>query len=468
MIRSGASGVTGWVLAGALYACAAGAALAATPAFDLLVEAPEEVRPLLTRHLELQRYRELADLDDAELDRLLSAARDDTRELLATLGYFAPEIRIERQNAISATAPRTVQLRVVPGEPTRVSEVRITFNGPIGSDDAAQQQRQRIETGWALPAGSRFTQSGWDEAKRLALRRAEDFARLAAPAMKIFSQVTRPFVWLMGASTSAVLVMLGAHKQDGPTVSVDDIEHLLEAGRAEGVLEAVEQAVATEALRLGERAVRDIMRPRIDLDALDIETPPGEVLGAIAMAGYSRLPVYEGSLDHILGYVSLKDVLRHNWMGWPIELRRIMHRALFVPETMPLDRLLELFQKEKNQLAIVLDEYGGTEGLVTLEDVLEELVGEIHDEHRRETAEFVQREDGSWLVDGGASVEDLADRLGIKLDAVPRDYSTVSGIVLAELERIPATGDTLRWHGLAIEVVDMDGRRIDKLLIRQA
>ena len=304
--------------------------------------------------------------------------------------------------------------------------------------------------------------------KRLALRRAEDFARLVAPAMKIFSQVTRPLVWLMGASTSAVLVMLGAHKQDGPTVSVDDIEHLLEAGRAEGVLEAVEQAVATEALRLGERVVRDIMRPRIDLDALDIETPPGEVLGAIAMAGYSRLPVYEGSLDHILGYVSLKDVLRHNWMGWPIELRRIMHRALFVPETMPLDRLLELFQKEKNQLAIVLDEYGGTEGLVTLEDVLEELVGEIHDEHRRETAEFVQREDGSWLVDGGASVEDLADRLGIKLDAVPRDYSTVSGIVLAELERIPATGDTLRWHGLAIEVVDMDGRRIDKLLIRSA
>jgi putative hemolysin len=302
--------------------------------------------------------------------------------------------------------------------------------------------------------------------KRLALRRAEDFARMAAPAMKIFSQVTRPLVWMMGASTSAVLALLGAHKQDGPTVSVDDIEHLLEAGRAEGVLEAVEQAVATEALRLGERTVRDIMRPRIDLDALDIETPPGEVLGAIAMAGYSRLPVYEGSLDHILGYVSLKDVLRQNWMGWPIELRKIMHRALFVPETMPLDRLLELFQKEKNQLAIVLDEYGGTEGLVTLEDVLEELVGEIHDEHRHEASQFVQREDGSWLVDGGAGVEDLAEKLGIKLDAVPRDYSTVSGIVLAELERIPATGDTLRWRGLLIEVVDMDGRRIDKLLVR--
>ncbi|MFM8706289.1 MAG: hemolysin family protein, partial [Planctomycetia bacterium] len=235
----------------------------------------------------------------------------------------------------------------------------------------------------------------------------------------------------------------------------------------EGVLEAVEQSVAAEALRLGERAVRDIMRPRIDLDALDIDTPSGEILGAIAMAGYSRLPVYEGTLDHILGYVSIKDVLRNTWMGWPIELRKMMHRALFVPETMPLDRLLELFQKEKHQLAIVLDEYGGTEGLVTLEDVLEDLVGEIHDEHRRETSPFVQREDGSWLVDGGAGVEDLAEKLGIKLDAIPRDYSTVSGIVLAELERIPATGDVVQWRGLAIEVVDMDGRRIDKLLVRR-
>jgi putative hemolysin len=304
--------------------------------------------------------------------------------------------------------------------------------------------------------------------KRLALRRAESFARFAAPVMQLFALVARPLVWGMSTATSMVLFLLGAHKQEGPTVSVDDIEHLLEAGRAEGVLEAFETAVATEALRLGERTVRDIMRPRIDLDALDIDTPASEILGAIAMAGYSRLPVYEGSLDHILGYVSLKDVLRHNWMGWPLELRKMMHRALFVPETMPLDRLLELFQKEKNQLAIVLDEYGGTEGLVTMEDVLEELVGEIHDEHRREEATpFVKREDGSWLVDGGAGVEDLAQTFGLKLDAQPRDYSTVSGLVLAELERIPTAGDVVRWQGLEIEVVDMDGRRIDKLLVKR-
>ncbi|PHY02604.1 MAG: hypothetical protein CK530_05280 [Planctomycetaceae bacterium] len=303
--------------------------------------------------------------------------------------------------------------------------------------------------------------------KRLALRQAESVARAVAPAMQLFARVAKPLVWLMSASTSAVLFLLGAHKQEGPTVSVDDIEHLLEAGRAEGILEAVEQAVATEALRLGERSVRDIMRPRIDLDALDIDTPPDEVLGAIAMAGYSRLPVYEESLDHVIGYVSLKDVMRQNWMGWPIQLRKILHPALFVPETMPLDRLLELFQKERNQLAIVLDEYGGTEGLVTIQDVLEELVGKIHDEHRQDEATaFVRREDGSWLVDGSASIEELAERLAVRLDSEPRDYSTVSGLVLTQLERIPSVGDALQWRGLTIEVVDMDGRRIDKLLVR--
>lgn len=302
--------------------------------------------------------------------------------------------------------------------------------------------------------------------KRLALRNAEVFARWVAPVVQKFSQLASPLVWGLNIGTSAVMTLLGARGGQEPSVSVDDIEQLLETGRAEGVLEAVEHAVAAEALRLGERTVRDVMRPRIDVDALDIDTPPEEVLGAVAMAGYSRLPVYEGSLDRIIGYVSIKDVLRTSWMGWPIELRKLTHRAVFVPETMPLDRLLELFQKERAQFAIVLDEYGGTDGLVTLDDILAELVGEIHDEHRRaEPQTFVEREDGSWLVDGGATIEELAERFGLELDDGPRDYATVSGLVLAELERMPATGDRVEWNGLAFEVVDMDGRRIDKLLV---
>jgi len=305
--------------------------------------------------------------------------------------------------------------------------------------------------------------------KRLALRNAESFARFAAPLVNLLSRLAAPLVWGLNVGTSAVLFLVGARGRHEPTVSVDDIEQLLEAGRAEGVLEAVEQAVAAEALRLGERTVRDVMRPRIDVDALDVDTPSDEIIGAIAMAGYSRLPVYEGSLDRILGYVATKDVLRTSWMGWPIELRKVMRKAVFVPETMPLDRLLDLFRRERTPFAIVLDEYGGTDGLVTLDDVLSELVGEIHDDRRAdEPAEFVERPDGSWLVEGSASVERLAARFGIDLEAGPRNYETVSGLVLAKLERLPTAGDAFTWQGLVIEVVDMDGRRIDKLLVRRA
>jgi len=305
--------------------------------------------------------------------------------------------------------------------------------------------------------------------KRLALRNAESFARIAAPLVQWLSRLAAPLVWGLNLGTSAVLFLVGARGKHEPTVSVDDIEQLLEAGRAEGVLEAVEQAVAVGALRLGERTVRDVMRPRIEIDALDVDTPSDEIIGAIAMAGYSRLPVYEGSLDRILGYVATQDVMRTSWMGWPLELRKMMRRAAFVPETMPLDRLLEMFRKERTPFAIVLDEYGGTDGLVTLDDVLSELVGEIHDDRRHDAPdEFVERADGSWLVEGSTAVERLAARFGVELETGPREYETASGLVLAELERLPTAGDSITWKGLVIEVVDMDGRRIDKLLVHRA
>lgn len=304
--------------------------------------------------------------------------------------------------------------------------------------------------------------------KRLALRQAEMLARFVAPVMSRLSTIARPFVWLMGRSSNAVLWLLRVRDTVEPSVSLDDIEHLIETGTAEGVLESVERRVAMEALRLGDRRVRDIMRPRIDLDALDVNTPAEEVIGAAAMAGFSRLPVYEEDLDHIVGYVHVKDLFRQMYLGWGIELRKLLKPALFVPESMPLDRLLELFQEENNQLAIVLDEYGGTEGMVTLEDVIEELVGEIREGHRHDHEhQFVQRDENSWLVDGGVSISDLLERLDLEeVDAdEPRSFSTVSGLVLDQLGHIPAVGDVTQWHNLRLEVVDMDGQRIDRILI---
>jgi putative hemolysin len=280
--------------------------------------------------------------------------------------------------------------------------------------------------------------------------------------------VARPIVWLMGVSTDAGLWLLRMRAEAEPSVSLDDIEHLIDTGTAEGVVEPFEQRLALEALRLGEHTVREIMRPRIDLDAMDVDTPPDEILGTVAMAGFSRLPVYEGDLDHIIGFVHIKDLLRQLHLGWPLELRKLLHPALFVPESMRLDRLLELFQEKHNQLAIVLNEYGGTEGMVTLEDVVEEIVGEIRDEHRRtDQQDFVRRDDGSWLIDAGVTINSLVDRLEVDHhdSSENRGFNTLGGLILDQLGRIPSIGDTTDWNGLHLEVVDMDGQRIDRVLV---
>jgi putative hemolysin len=305
--------------------------------------------------------------------------------------------------------------------------------------------------------------------KRAALHRAEALAVFVAPVMNALATVARPVVWAMGASSDAVLWVFRLREGAEPTVSIDDIEHLIDTGTAEGIVEPLEQKLALEALRLGEHTVREIMRPRIDLDAMDVDTPPDEILGTVAMAGFSRLPVYEGDLDHIVGFVHIKDLFRQLHLGWPLELRKLLHPALFVPESMQLDRLLELFQEKHNQLAIVLNEYGGTEGMVTLEDVMEEIVGEIRDEHRRAgEQEFVRREDGSWLIDGGATIPTLVDRLDLGEDEAleNRDFNTLGGLILDQLGRIPSIGDAVDWNGLRMEVVDMDGKRIDRVLVK--
>ncbi|MCI0333493.1 MAG: hemolysin family protein [Planctomycetes bacterium] len=304
--------------------------------------------------------------------------------------------------------------------------------------------------------------------KRISLHRAEGLAIFVAPIMQFIAAAVRPLVWLMGISTDSVLWLMRLGAMSEPTVSLDDIEHMIGAGTAEGVVEPLEQKLALGALRLGDRTVRDIMRPRIDLDAMDVDTPPDEVIGTVAMAGFSRLPVYERDLDHVIGFVHIKDLFRQQHLGWPIELRKLLHPALFVPETMTLDRLLELFQEKHNQLAIVLNEYGGTEGMVTLEDVVEEIVGEMRDEHRRhEEQKFVERDEHSWLVDGTVSVADLIERLDIDADDAweGRGFSTVAGLILDRLGHIPSIGDTADWSGLGLEVVDMDGQRIDRVLV---
>lgn len=306
--------------------------------------------------------------------------------------------------------------------------------------------------------------------KQLALANAENFARVVALPMRGLEIASRPAVWLMGLASGSVLTVLGRRRQEEPAVSIEDIEHLIRTGTRQGLLDPEEQMVARRALRLGDLTVREIMRPRIEIDALDIDTPPEEVIGAVAMAGFSRLPIHEGDLDHIIGFLYTKDLLLRQHMGWPIELRKLIRPALLVPETLAIDRLVELFRQKRTQMAIVLDEFGGTEGLVTLEDVLEELVGEVHDEYRRERKpEIVERGPGTWLVAAGVSVNDLLERIPLeplRTEALP-DVSTVGGLVLSLLGRIPKVADRVEWNGLSLEVVEMQGRRVEQVLIKR-
>ncbi len=304
--------------------------------------------------------------------------------------------------------------------------------------------------------------------KRLALQNAEPLARIVAYPMLFVQRVSRPAIRLLQLTTRLVLALLWQKPNVAATVSVEDIQHLIDAGTAAGVLEESEHKVAREALRLGDRTLTDILRPRIDIDALDIDTPSDEVIGAIAMSGFSRVPVCEGNIDHIVGFVYIKDVFLQHYLGRPIDLRRLVRPPLFVPKTLTISRLLELFQEQRTQLAIVLDEYGGTQGMVTLEDVFEVLVGDIHDEHRQDhTQAIVQREDGSWLVDGLVNLHELQAALEVAhwSEPPPRGVGTLGGLVVGVIRRPPKIGDRFEWAGYQLEVVDMDGPRIDRVLI---
>ena len=247
-----------------------------------------------------------------------------------------------------------------------------------------------------------------------------------------------------------------------PIDAAEEIIALTRFARLSGEISTAQEYIISRGTQLSSLKVRDAMRPRIDIDALDVETPSDQIVGAIAIAGFSRVPVYEGDLDDILGFVYIKDLLMELHMGRPLQLRKLLRPALLVPISLQLDRVVEMFRRQRTQLAIVVDEYGRTVGLVTLEDVLEKFVGTIHDEHRRQDQDIIRRDAVSWLVSGSASLDDLLVTIGRPdlRSAIPGKVSRVDGLVQVLLNRIAVAGDRVTWTDLTIEVVDTDGPRI--------
>lgn len=305
--------------------------------------------------------------------------------------------------------------------------------------------------------------------KQLALNDPEKIASFIARPMNTLSTLTAPVVSLLTWSTNLVLRLIGARKSEEPPVTQEEVEIMLEQGAQAGVFESVEHELVANVFRLSDRRVRAVMTPRTDMTWLDLDDPIDVTLKKMVESTYTYFPVFQKDMQHLAGVVSVKDIWARQVAGEPFDLRAVLLDPLVIPSGTPALKALESFRDSGEPIALLLDEHGDIEGLVTLSDLLEAIVGEIaeDDETTQETA--VQREDGSWLFDGLADIDQVEDMLDAEIFPVEErgDYETLGGFVMMRIGRIPTTGDHFEWQGVSFEVLDMDGRRVDKVLVRR-
>lgn len=303
--------------------------------------------------------------------------------------------------------------------------------------------------------------------KRLALHNPERIAAAVAEPMRLLSVAASPVVRLLSASTDLALRVLRFRPGPDVPVTEEEIKVLLEQGTRAGMFEEAEQDMVERVFRLGDRRVNALMTPWTEIVWLDVDDAQEEIRDAITEAAYSRFPVAQESLDNVLGIVQVKELLAQSLAGRPIDLRSALRQPLFVPETMRALKLMELFKQSGTHFALVIDEYGGIQGLVTFNDVLEAIVGDIPTADEDSEPQIVQREDGSWLIDGLLSIDEMREvfDLGTLPGEERGDYQTLGGFALMHFGHIPSVSEHFHWGGLRFEVVDMDGNRIDKVLV---
>ena len=301
--------------------------------------------------------------------------------------------------------------------------------------------------------------------KRVGQMYPEIVARTIAKPMTWLSVLTRPFVRLLAASTEGILRALGIKDNGNRSVTEEEIAAQLEEGLDAGVIEAHEHQMVRNVFRLDERLISSMMIPRSDIAWLNIEAPMADNLATIAEHGYSRYPVCRGGLDDVMGVVTAQQLLHQLTQHQTHDLADGMLPAVFVPETLSGMELLEHFRGSDTQMVFVVDEYGEVQGVITLRDVLEAITGEFTP-LLAEDAWAVQREDGSWLIDGLIPATELKDRLAIKTlpDEDRGRYNTLAGMMMLLLGRLPQITDTVEWGGWRFEIVDMDGKRVDKVM----
>ncbi len=303
--------------------------------------------------------------------------------------------------------------------------------------------------------------------KHLALSNPELVAKLMASPMKAISALFYPAIRILSGSTNVILRFFGIKPHIESPVTEEEIKVLMEQGTQAGTFDEVEQDMVERVLRLGDRRVSSIMTPRTDIIWLSVHESPDEIRKQIIESPHSFFPICGEDLDEVLGIVHVKDLLARNLCGEPFDLRQSMKKPLFIAETTPPLKVLELFKSSGIHIGIVIDEYGTTQGLVTLNDILEAIVGDIPANNQPIKQKVIQREDGSWLVDGMITMDEFSEEFKqMPLpDEEERDYETLAGFILHQIGSVPAVGQHFDWKGWRFEVVDLDGNRVDKVLL---
>jgi putative hemolysin len=300
--------------------------------------------------------------------------------------------------------------------------------------------------------------------KRLALRYPEKILKQVAIPMRSLSKLAAPAVFILSVSTDAILWLLGMRADTEPPVTADEIKAMVQQGVEAGVFEEANHEMVDGIFRLNDRRVKALMTPRTEVVWLNLSDTNETHIEKITGCRLTRFPVCEGDLDHVVGVVSTRDLFARSLQGEPFDVRAAMTDALIVPESMLASNVMAAFKEQGRQMALVLGEHGGIQGVVTLQDLLQEIVGGV-DESDNPGA--VQRDDGSWLLDGLLAVDDFKRAVGID-EPLPGEhaaYETLGGFVMAKLGRIPAASDKFEWEGYTFEVMDMDGNRVDKVLV---
>jgi putative hemolysin len=299
--------------------------------------------------------------------------------------------------------------------------------------------------------------------KQLALRNAETFACVTAPLMLTVSRVAAPIVWLLDTSTELVFRLIGRSTESESTVTEQDIKTIVAEAETAGAIERDERHMIASVLRLDDRLVGGLMTPRMNVDWIDLADDVAAQRAKLIATPHSHLPVADGGIDHMIGVVLSRDLLAACLDGKPLDIRAHVRTAPMIPDTLTALDVLDTLRQAEVPIALVHDEHGSFEGVVTPADILEAITGSFRADLHEEEPDAVQRQDGSWLLSGSMPIEEAAERLGITLPA-DRNYHTVAGLLLSEVRHVPAVGEIIETLGWRFEVVDMDGRRIDKVL----